>query len=209
MLITASWEGADVPVELDETCVTLAALKNLLQAALPGMDVEKVCLKVGGRVMDTDDHVIALVAGSVVAMSPTLAAHAVATLREEGCALSGKGFFKAVRVGDARLSKLYLDAGVPWSNMNRMTALHVASTYNYVDVCKVLVESGSEVDAKSKEGTTPFQAGVMNNSFDACKYLIDCGCDIHSKGGLGFTPLEASEGHPALHKLLLDSGARV
>ena len=53
MQITASWGGADVEVEVDEECRSLAALKRALRSALPEeVDLEKVCLEVGGRAMD-------------------------------------------------------------------------------------------------------------------------------------------------------------
>ena len=112
MQITASWDGEDVEVEVDEECRSLAALKRALRSALPGeVDLEKVCLEVGGRAMEEED-VVGLVEGSVVAVSPTLAARAVATLREEGRDVDADAFCEAADAGDVRLCELYLDAGV-------------------------------------------------------------------------------------------------
>ena len=114
MQITASWGGADVEVEVDEECRSLAALKRALRSALPEeVDLEKVCLEVGGRALSEED-VVGLVEGSVVAVSPTLAARAAATLREEGRDVDAAGFCQAVEAGDVRLCELYLDAGVVW-----------------------------------------------------------------------------------------------
>ena len=59
MHITASFGGAEVAVEVDADCRTLAAFKATLQAALPSLDVEKMCLEVGGRALD-DERVLAL-----------------------------------------------------------------------------------------------------------------------------------------------------
>ena len=84
--ITASWGGADVEVEVDEECRSLAALKRALRSALPEeVDLEKVCLEVGGRALSEED-VVGLVEGSVVAVC------AAATLREEGRVSTLKGF---------------------------------------------------------------------------------------------------------------------
>ena len=56
MQITASWGGADVEVEVDEECRSLAALKRALRSALPEeVDLEKVCLEVGGRALSEED----------------------------------------------------------------------------------------------------------------------------------------------------------
>ena len=97
MQITASWGGADVEVEVDEECRSLAALKRALRSALPEeVDLEKVCLEVGGRALSEQD-VVGLVEGSVVAVSPTLAARAVTTLREEGRDVHAKGFCQALK----------------------------------------------------------------------------------------------------------------
>ena len=91
MLVTASWGGADVAVEVDAECRSVAALKRCLQEALPEVDVEAVRLEVCGRPVD-DEGVLGLVDGSVIDVSATQAALAAATLREEGCPVDFSGF---------------------------------------------------------------------------------------------------------------------
>ena len=125
MQITASFGGAEVAVEVDADCRTLAAFKATLQAALPSLDVEKMCLEVGGRALD-DERVLALEGGSVVELSPTPAARAVKTLREEGCDLDGEGFRRAVESGDVHRCGLYLDAGVDWGHRYSLFTLQSA-----------------------------------------------------------------------------------
>ena len=49
MQITATWGVEEVAVEVEAECRTLAALKALLQDALPEVDVGTVRLEVGGR----------------------------------------------------------------------------------------------------------------------------------------------------------------
>ena len=88
MQITASWGGADVVAEVGEGCRSLGTLTSALCSALPeGVDVEKVCLEVGGRAMGEED-VIALEEGSCVEVVPTRAAWALDTLRQEGHTLN-------------------------------------------------------------------------------------------------------------------------
>ena len=54
----AEEDAADVEVEVDEECHSLAALKRALRSALPEeVDLEKVCLEVGGCAMEEEDVV--------------------------------------------------------------------------------------------------------------------------------------------------------
>ena len=100
MQITATWGDEEVAVEVEAECRTLAALKALLQDALPEVDVGTVRLEVGGRELADDDAVCGLEAGSVVGLSVTAAVLAAATLREEGCEVDLKTFGHAAGKGD-------------------------------------------------------------------------------------------------------------
>eukprot|EP00754_Rhynchopus_humris_P008005 Rhum_TRINITY_DN13639_c2_g1::Rhum_TRINITY_DN13639_c2_g1_i1::g.62005::m.62005 len=113
MLITASWGAADVAVEVDVGCRSVAALKRCLQEALPELDVEAVRLEVGGRSVDGNE-VLGLGEGSVIKISMTQAAQAAATLREEGRVVDFRGFCRVAEQGELRLCRLYVEAGVIW-----------------------------------------------------------------------------------------------
>ena len=235
MLITTSWGGADVPVELDETCVTLAALKNLLQAALPGMDVEKVCLKVGGRAVDGDDAVLALVEGCVLEASLLPALQAKDTLLREGYTLCGKTVARAVAAGDVRLFQLCLDADVPLDPSTLSVACHT----EHVELCKFLIDCGFDVNGGSKSETLhfedgwdgrqfryhlheldlhrtsepPLQIAVSKGSLELCNVLIDGGADLEVVSWGRKTPLQVAINgctYAALSidvcKLLIDRG---
>ena len=163
MQITASWGGADVEVEVDEECRSLAALKRALRSALPEeVDLEKVCLEVGGRALSEQD-VVGLVEGSVVAVSPTLAACAVTTLREEGRDVDAAGFCQAVKAGDVRLCELYLDAGVVCPR-GKETPLHVACREENIALCTLLLHRGCDVDAKDAQKVTPLYEALSRGN---------------------------------------------
>ena len=49
MQITATWGQEEVAVEVEAECRTLAALKALLQDALPSLDVETVFWRSAGE----------------------------------------------------------------------------------------------------------------------------------------------------------------
>eukprot|EP00754_Rhynchopus_humris_P043854 Rhum_TRINITY_DN3579_c0_g1::Rhum_TRINITY_DN3579_c0_g1_i1::g.11303::m.11303 len=114
MLVTASWGGQAVTVELDAECRSVGALKRCLAEALPQLDVETVRLEVGGRSVD-DEEVLGLSEGNIIDILATQAALAAATLREEGWPVGFDGLCFAARQGDLRLCRLYLEAvGVVW-----------------------------------------------------------------------------------------------
>ena len=188
MQITASWGGADVEVEVDEECRSLAALKRALRSALPEeVDLEKVCLEVGGRALSEQD-VVGLVEGSVVAVSPTLAACAAATLREEGRDVDAAGFCQAVEAGDVRLCELYLDAGVVCPR-GEDTPLHVACREENISLCTLLLDRGCDMNAKDEWQSTPLHDAVRKGNTELCSLLLDRGADVNAKDNRQRTPL--------------------
>eukprot|EP00754_Rhynchopus_humris_P021163 Rhum_TRINITY_DN14732_c2_g5::Rhum_TRINITY_DN14732_c2_g5_i1::g.112143::m.112143/K10380/ANK; ankyrin len=224
MLVTASWGGEDVAVEVGAECRTLAALKALLQAALPELDVEQTVLAVGGRCVADDEAVCGLEDGAVVALSPTVAARARATLRAEGLSVDWRGFRAAVMDDDVRLSGLYLDAGVSISPGE--SALHAACGFNSFAVCKLLLDRGFAVGEKDAEKNAPLHHAcrVGDAALETVKLLLDRGAAIDGKGCDGNTPLHfacnpdrwadhAEEYEPSTHvgvaKLLLDRGCAI
>ena len=145
MQITATWGDEEAAVEVEAECRTLAALKALLQDALPEVDVGSVRLEVGGRELTDDDDVCGLEAGSVVGLSAMAAALAAATLREERCSFDFAGFCDASQQGDVRRCGLYLDAGVACIH-DEKAPLHYACEFNHVDVARLLLDRGAAID---------------------------------------------------------------
>ena len=206
MQITATWGVEEVAVEVEAECRTLAALKALLQDALPEVDVGTVRLEVGGRELADDDDVCGLEAGSVVGLSVTAAALAAATLREEGCRVDWKGFCRVAGEGDLRRCGLYLDAGVPcppgeWSPLHNC---------KHVEVARLLLDRGAAIDEKDSGGGTPLHAACAQNSIELATLLLDRGAAIDTKNRWGDTPLRVAllNKHVKLATLLRDrSGA--
>ena len=210
MLLTASWGGADVEVEVDEECRSLAALKRALRSALPEeVDLEKVCLEVGGCAMEEED-VVGLVEGSVIALSPTLAARAAATLREEGHRVNAWEFRQAAKAGVVRHCELYLDAGVVCPP-GTSTPLHIACEEENISLCTLLLDRGCDVDAQDNDEATPLYNALENNNTELCTLLLDRGCDVNAKDKSQLTPFHsaAASGRTELCTLLLDRGSDV
>ena len=158
MLVTASWGGAEVAVEVDAECRSVAALKRCLQEALPEVDVEAVRLEVCGRPLD-DEGVLSLVDGNVIEMSATQAALAAATLRREGCAVDYLGFCRVAERGDVLMCKRYLEAGVIWPS-GVDNPLHIAVRRGYGELCELLLDSGCDKDEKASKRPTRTSTGA-------------------------------------------------
>ena len=149
MLVTASWGGAEVAVEVDAECRSVAALKRCLQEALPKLDVEAVRLEVCGRSVD-DEEVLGLGEGSVIDITATQAALAAATLREEGCDVDFDGFCDAAEGGDLRVCRLYLEADVVWPS-GVDTPLHIAVGNDCRELLELLLDAGCDKEALGRE----------------------------------------------------------
>ena len=182
MQITATWGVEEVAVEVEAECRTLAALKALLQDALPEVDVGTVRLEVGGREL-TDDDAVWLEAGSVVELSVTTAVLAAATLREEGCEVDFRGFCDAEADGNLRRCGLYLDVGVACPP-GEWSPIYHACHSNQVEVARLLLNHGTDINATSHgDGSTPLHIACCQNNVQLATLLLDRGVSIDKKGG--------------------------
>ena len=189
---------------------TLAALKALLQDALPEVDVGTVRLEVGGRELADDDDVCGLEAGSVVELSVTAAALAAATLREERCYIDFAGFCDASQQGDVRRCGLYLDAGVACIHGEK-APLHYACEFNRVDVARLLLDRGAAIDEANAWTNNALHIACLRNHVEIATLLLDRGADVDTKSSTGDTPLHLATlfGHVSVVRLLLDRGCAI
>ena len=202
MFVTASWGGADVAVEVDAECRSVAALKRCVQEALPELDVETVRLEVGGRSVD-DEEVLGLSEGSVIDISATPAA----MLREEGHAVTFDGFCCAAKQGDLRVCRLYLDAAVVWDSWVD-TPLHIAVSDDRRELLELLLGAGCDKDATGQRCTTPLHLAIDKQNLELVKILLDAGCDTEAETDFDSLPLHRAidEQNLELATLLIDAG---
>ena len=158
MLVTASWGGEEVAVEVDAECRSVDGLKRRLQEALPELDVEAVRLEVSGRLSTTRN----CREGSFIDISATQAALAAAALREEGLAVDFNGFCCAAKQGNLRVCRLYVEAVVVWPS-GVDTPLHIA----------VRFDAGFDKEVKSNIGTTPLHLAISEQNMELVTLLLD------------------------------------
>ncbi|KAL7401775.1 hypothetical protein ABVT39_004591 [Epinephelus coioides] len=75
----------------------------------------------------------------------------------------------------------------------KATALHVAAAKGYIEVLKVLLQCGVDVDSRDIDGWTPLHAGAHWGQEEACSLLADHMCDMGAVNNVGQTPLDVAD----------------
>ncbi|CAG8905346.1 unnamed protein product [Penicillium nalgiovense] len=85
---------------------------------------------------------------------------------------------------------LSLGADVQFRNMDGLTPLSLAVRMGSIESTKILLEHGSCVNSRDKNGKSPLHyAAEAWNVHKIVKLLIQYGADVNSRDMLGFTPL--------------------
>ncbi len=95
-------------------------------------------------------------------------------------------------------------------NHEGRTALHYISEDTSVDMLKMLVTCGAEIEVVSNDGKTPLSGAVHSSNREAARYLIEeCGALITNGSGRCGRPFHAACSHATLDivKLLYNTGA--
>ncbi|OAF69856.1 hypothetical protein A3Q56_02387 [Intoshia linei] len=85
----------------------------------------------------------------------------------------------------SKLVKLILDRGadIEHRNVSDYTPLCLAASDGHLDVIKILLSSGAEINARtgSKLGISPLMLASMNGHVEAVEYFLSKGADIHAQ----------------------------
>ncbi|XP_034719450.1 protein phosphatase 1 regulatory subunit 12A isoform X8 [Etheostoma cragini] len=73
------------------------------------------------------------------------------------------------------------------------TALHVAAAKGYVEVLKLLIQTGYDVNIKDYDGWTPLHAAAHWGKEEACKILVENQCDMDLINKMGQTALDVAD----------------
>lgn len=93
---------------------------------------------------------------------------------------------------------------------NRVSVLHSAAWHNHVEIAKVLLAAGIDVDVRDADKGTPLMVAVSMGSREAAALLIEKGADLNVRFLSGDTLLKAAtdKGHTAIVSLLKAHGAK-
>ena len=108
---------------------------------------------------------------------------------------------------DGNLDKLKKSANS--KDENQLTALHKATKNGHLDMVKLLVQMGAQMEEKDDKKWTPLQFAARKGKIDVVKYLIEKGASVEAKENLGQTPLHKIGNNIEIAKCLLTNGAQV
>ncbi|XP_024080647.1 ankyrin repeat domain-containing protein 17-like isoform X3 [Cimex lectularius] len=91
------------------------------------------------------------------------------------------------------------------------TPLMEAASSGYVDIVRLLIHHGADVNAQSSSGNTPLMYACAGGHLDAVRVLLDAGANVEDHNENGHTPLmeAASAGHVQVAEILLERGAGI
>ena len=69
------------------------------------------------------------------------------------------------------------------------TPLHIAATFGYQRLSEILLDYGSDIQAKNREGLTPLHIAANKGHASLVRCFINRGADIHAQTPHGWTPL--------------------
>lgn len=97
----------------------------------------------------------------------------------------------ATKMGSTAIVAKYLQTGFDLKSRSRlgMTLLHVATSYGWIKIVKLLTSHAAEVDAVDRDGYTPLAYAICNRQNRIAKFLLENFA----------SPLQMITGTPLLH----------
>jgi ankyrin repeat protein len=98
-------------------------------------------------------------------------------------------------------------------NKGPETPLHQAVSWWELDMAKLLLEAGADVNARDEQGNTPLQRAVdegWRGGLEVAELLVSKGADVSAKNRRGETPLSMAKakGRKELVEFLRKHGAK-
>jgi ankyrin repeat protein len=97
---------------------------------------------------------------------------------------------RAARRGDLKEVKLIIEKGRNVNyieNLYRWTPLLWAIEQDRIDICRVLLDHGADVNQRAIDGLTPLLFAVSGSRIDIIKLLLIRGANVNHENKFGFT----------------------
>ncbi len=91
------------------------------------------------------------------------------------------------------------------------TVLHIVAFNNKLEMLKLLLTSGADINTKDNQGITTLHIAVVTDQFAMVKLLLEKGANVHAKDASGTSALDCAvaKGNLGTVKLLLEKGANI
>ncbi|KAJ7383809.1 hypothetical protein OS493_025680 [Desmophyllum pertusum] len=98
-----------------------------------------------------------------------------------------------------------------WKSLQQKTPLHFAAWSGHLQIADVLIQNGSDVNARNILGQTPLHLAAENGHKHIAEVLIEHESDINARNILGKTPLHlaAENGHKQIAEVLIQHGSDI
>lgn len=120
---------------------------------------------------------------------------------------------RAAETGDLKKVKEFISMGAKVNDkneiINSMSPLHYATTNNKIQIVKVLIENGADVNALTDIMWTPLHYASFNGNIESASILISNGANVNSRDAELLTPLHYAviNNHKDIASLLVNNGA--
>jgi ankyrin repeat protein len=105
-----------------------------------------------------------------------------------------------------------LGANVNWQNGDNYnyTPLHLAVREESVEIARMLIDAGADLDVQDKWERTPLHWAAVYGRVEITRMLIDAKADVNVQDKWDNTPLHwaAIKGNEEIAQMLIDAGAR-
>ena len=125
-----------------------------------------------------------------------------------------QNLLKAAKSGDVDTVRIFLKCtndNCTTDDQYRNTPLIYAAGYGHVEVVRVLLEGGENVERANANKRTALHAAAWKGHLEVCRLLLDWGAKVDPLDRWNEIPLHdaAQQGHLSVAKLLLERGANV
>jgi hypothetical protein len=78
-----------------------------------------------------------------------------------------------------------IEASSKWLSRDGFTCLHIAVFSRRIDICKLLIEKGANLEAKDANGFTPLYWAIMSSNVEMVQFLCDLGANVDVRDEFG------------------------
>ena len=116
--------------------------------------------------------------------------------------------------GKPEAARILLRAGAEVGAVSRnpleVQPLHSAAAGRHHEVCRLLIASGADVNARQRHGFTPLHAAAQHGDVELVELLLSAGASATELTGAGETPAATAEaaGHPDVARRLREVAGR-